>query len=105
MANRYEIILKPAAVRDLDGLKNYHTAAVLDAVEKHLRYEPARESKSRIKKLRGSPPADYRLRVEPHRVFYTIDADTMTVNILRVLHKDQTGAYLQEGAQKGEPST
>ena len=50
---RYEIILSHVAVADLHQLKAHDRAAVRDAMETHLRCEPMKLSKSRIKGLRG----------------------------------------------------
>ena len=46
---RYEIDLAEEAGEDLSGYRAYDRIAILDLIEKHLRYEPDRESKSRIK--------------------------------------------------------
>ena len=93
---RHEIILKPAVVRDLDKLRRYDAARILDAVETHLTHAPTRESKSRIKKLRGIRNPDYRLRVDDFRVFYTVDKGTREVHVLRAMHKDGTREYYEE---------
>jgi len=61
-----------------------------------LTHEPTRESKSRIKRLRGQQLADYRLRLGDYRVFYTVDEDQRRVDVLRVLHKQQTQEYYEE---------
>lgn len=92
----YEIVLKRSAVADLDGLRMYDAAQIADAMEKHLTHEPAKESKSRIRRLRGISNPDYRLRVGDYRVFYNIDDDARRVEVLRLMHKDQTHAYSEE---------
>jgi mRNA-degrading endonuclease RelE of RelBE toxin-antitoxin system len=65
-------------------------------MEKHLQHEPTKESKSRIKRLRGIRNPDYRLRVGEYRVFYAVDEDARRVDVLRVMHKDQTRSYYKE---------
>jgi mRNA interferase RelE/StbE len=92
----YEIVLKRRAVIDLDGLRKYDAAQIADAMEKHLEHEPAKESKSRIRRLRGISNPDYRLRVGDYRVFYNIDGNARRVEILRVMHKNQTQIYYEE---------
>jgi len=92
----YEIVLKRSAVADLDGLRRYDAAQVADAMEKHLEHEPAKESKRRIRRLRGISNPDYRLRVGDYRVFYNVDHDARRVEVLRVMHKDQTQSYYEE---------
>jgi mRNA-degrading endonuclease RelE of RelBE toxin-antitoxin system len=92
----YEVILKPSAIRDLDGLRQFDVAAVADGVEELLTHEPTKESKSRIERLRGRQVADYRLRLGDFRVFYTVDADDRRVDVLRVLHTRQTAEFYEE---------
>lgn len=50
---RYEIELAPQAVEDLNDLKANLRATVRDAILQHLRHQPTKASKSRIKRLRG----------------------------------------------------
>jgi hypothetical protein len=64
-------------------------------MEKHLRHDPTKESRSRIKRLQGVRNPDYRLRVGDYRVFYAVDEDCRRVDVLRVMHKDQTASYLR----------
>jgi mRNA interferase RelE/StbE len=58
----YEIILAPSAVKELDALRADIKGRVRDAIELHLRHEPTKVSKSRIKRLRGLDRPQYRLR-------------------------------------------
>ena len=90
----FQITLKPEAARDLNRLRKYVAAMVVDHIERHLRFEPARVSRSRIKRLRGRQPADYRLRLGAYRVFYRIAGNE--VQVLRVMHKDQTREFYRE---------
>ncbi|MEW6359690.1 MAG: type II toxin-antitoxin system RelE/ParE family toxin [Planctomycetota bacterium] len=92
----YEIALKHSAIADLDRLRKYDATQIADAMEEHLAHEPARESKSRIRRLRGISNPDYRLRVGDYRVFYTVDEGARRVDVLRVMHKDQTASYYEE---------
>ena len=92
----YEIVLKHSAIADLDALRKFDAAQIADAMEKHLRHNPTKESKSRIKRLRGLSSPDYRLRVGDYRVFYAVDKDGRRVEVLRVMHKEQTVSYYEE---------
>jgi mRNA-degrading endonuclease RelE of RelBE toxin-antitoxin system len=92
----YEITLKRSAIRDLDSLSNYYATQIADAMEKHLKHEPAKVSKTRIKRLRGISNPDYRLRVGDYRAFYSLDEDARRVEVLRVMHKDETQSYYEE---------
>lgn len=44
----YELVLKRAAIDDLDRLRKYNATQIPDAMENHLNCEPAKESRSRI---------------------------------------------------------
>lgn len=90
---KHEIILSPEAVADFKALKANVRATVRDAIEKHLRFEPTRESKSRIKKLKGINRPQYRLRVNEVRVFYDMYEDK--VEVLAIVDKSQASAWLK----------
>ena len=94
--SKYEIFLKKTAVKDMDRLSRFDAVTVVDVMEECLGDEPAKESKSRIKRLKGISDPDYRLRVGDYRVFYSIDGAACHVNVLRVLHKDETREYYEE---------
>jgi mRNA-degrading endonuclease RelE of RelBE toxin-antitoxin system len=94
----FDIILAPQAIEDLKGLKAHLRAEVRDAVETHLRHEPTKTSRSRIKRLRGLRQPQYRLRVGDIRVFY--DVSDATVEILAIVAKSEADAWL---AQFGSP--
>jgi len=93
---RYEIILAPTAVEDLRQLPAYARAAVRDALEVHLRHEPAKVSKSRVKRLRGLSRPQYRLRVDEIRVFYDIVGQE--VQVLAIVTKAVAQAWLDANA-------
>ena len=84
---RFEIILAPEAVEDLKKLKAVLRATVRGALETHLRHEPAKTSRSRIKRLRGLSRPQYRLRVDEVRVFY--DVSGSTVEVLAIVAKPE----------------
>jgi mRNA interferase RelE/StbE len=94
----YPIVFAPEAVDDLRPLKANFRAAVRTALETHLRLEPGKLTRSRIKRLRGLRRPQYRLRVGDIRVFYDI-AD-LTVEILAIVAKSEAEAWL---AQFGNP--
>jgi mRNA interferase RelE/StbE len=92
----YTIMLKPSAVTDMDALRKYDATHIADAMERHLQQNPTKESKSRIKRLRGISNPDYRLRVGDYRIFYVVDEIAHRVHVLRVMHKNQTLEYYKE---------
>jgi len=77
---RFEIVLAPEALEDLKGLKANVRAIVRAALETHLRYEPKKTSRGRIKRLRGSARPQYRLRVDDVRVFYDVSESTVEIS-------------------------
>ena len=95
---RFEILLAPEAIEDLRKLKAGDRTAVKEALETHLRHEPTKTSRSRIKRLRGVARPQYRLRVEEVRVFYDISGST--VEILAIVPKLEGESWL---AQFGSP--
>jgi mRNA-degrading endonuclease RelE of RelBE toxin-antitoxin system len=88
----YEILLAPEAVEDLNLLKPNLRREVRDAMEKHLRHEPTKVSKSRIKRLRGLSKPQYRLRVGEVRVFY--DVTDEAVEVLAIVAKSEAESWL-----------
>jgi mRNA interferase RelE/StbE len=95
---KYAILLAPEAVIDLRGLRANLRSQVREAIEAHLRHEPAKVSKSRIKRLRGLARQQYRLRIDEVRVFYDITGNT--VEVLAIVAKSEAESWL---AQFGNP--
>jgi mRNA-degrading endonuclease RelE of RelBE toxin-antitoxin system len=99
----YEIILSPEAVEDLRSLKANWRATVHDAIKKYLRHTPTKESKSRIKRLRGISHPHYRLRVDEVRVFYDVSEET--VEILGIVSKSEAEAWLERVGKQNEANS
>ena len=96
---RYEIVLAAEAAEDFKALPARLRATVWDAMETHLRHEPTRTSRSRIKRLRGVSKPQFRLRVEEMRIFY--DVSQRRVQVLAIVEKSGAAAWL---ARAGEMS-
>jgi len=96
---RFEIILGPDAVAQLRSLPAHVRSKVRDALETHLRHEPTKLSKSRIKRLRGVARPQYRLRVDDTRVFY--DVTEGRVAVLGIVSKAEAQSWLDH---EGTPS-
>ena len=71
---------------------------VKEGIEIHLRHEPKKISKSRIKKLRKIVQPQYQLRIAEFRVFY--DVAESTVHILAVVSKSQSVSWLDQKGGK-----
>jgi mRNA-degrading endonuclease RelE of RelBE toxin-antitoxin system len=92
----FTIVLAPEAVEDLKRLTANLRATVRTALETHLRHEPERTSRSRIKRLRGLLRPQYRLRVSDVRVFY--DVSGTTVEVLAIISKSEAESWLAQFA-------
>ena len=82
---RYDILVAPDAGKQLAALPAHTRSVVRDGIELHLRFEPTKLSKSRIKRLQGLDQPQYRLRVGEIRVFY--DVTDKEVHVLAVVSK------------------
>ena len=99
----YDVVLSPEAVEDLNDLKANVRAAVRDALERHLRHQPAKVSRSRVKRLRGFSRPQYRLRVgDDIRVFY--DVSELVVQVLAIVPKSEADAWLAKPGESDEAS-
>jgi mRNA interferase RelE/StbE len=94
----FEIILAPEAAEDLRRLAAHVRSAVRTALETHLRHEPGKTSRSRVKRLQGLRRPQYRLRVGEVRAFY--DISNTTVEVLAIVAKSEAASWL---AQFGDP--
>ena len=94
----FAIVLAPQAVEDFKRLKAHLRAGLRDALEIHLRHEPRKTSRSRIKRLRGLRQPQYRLRVGDIRVFYDVSGET--VEVLAIVMKSEADEWL---TQFGDP--
>src|SRR5712692_3642105 len=90
----FAVVLAPEAVEDLRRLTANVRATLRAALETHLRHEPERTSRSRIKRLRGVLRPQYRLRVGEVRVFY--DVSGSTVEILAIVPKSEAETWLAQ---------
>ena len=89
---RYEIVLAPEALEDFRGLSARDRAIVRDALETHLRHQPRKVSRSRIKRLRGRERPQYRLRIDNYRAFYDVVGET--VEVLAIVPKASAAEWL-----------
>jgi mRNA-degrading endonuclease RelE of RelBE toxin-antitoxin system len=96
---RYGIEYSPEAVEDLRRFEAYYRKEIHEAIETHLRHEPTKLSRSRIKQLRGMEHPQFRLRVGDVRVFY--DVVEKVVQVTAVVWKADADQWL---AEFGEPS-
>jgi mRNA-degrading endonuclease RelE of RelBE toxin-antitoxin system len=101
---RFDIVLAPEAIEDLNDLKADVRAEVRDGIEQHSRHQPTKVSKSRVKRLRGLSHPQYRLRVgDDVRVFY--DVTEKTVQVLAIVPKSGANAWLAKYGESDETSS
>ena len=93
----FAVVLAPEAVDDLRRLTANVRATVRAALEIHLRHQPEKTSRSRIKRLRGLRRPQYRLRVGEIRVFY--DVSGTTVQVLAIVAKSEAETWLAQFAK------
>jgi len=96
----FEIVLSSEAVSDLRRLSAFERAKVREAIEVHLRHEPTKISKSRIKRLRELAHPQYRLRVDDFRVFYDVKGEE--VQVLAIVAKTDADEWLKQVGQSDE---
>ncbi|SDS19439.1 mRNA-degrading endonuclease RelE, toxin component of the RelBE toxin-antitoxin system [Bradyrhizobium canariense] len=92
----FVIVLAPEAVEDYKRLSARVRAEIRAALETHLRHEPEKLSRSRIKRLRGLRQPQYRLRVGDVRIFY--DVTDTTVQVLAIVSKQEASVWLAQFA-------
>jgi mRNA interferase RelE/StbE len=90
----FEVVLAPEAVEDLAKLSANRRSTVRAAIERYLRHEPRKLSRSRIKQLRGLRRPQFRLRVDDVRVFY--DVVETRVEVLAIVAKAEAETWLAE---------
>ena len=95
---RFSILLAPEAIEDRKRLEPAVWAGVRAAIDLHLRHQPMKVSRSRVKRLRGLRKPQFRLRVGDVRVFY--DVVGSQVYVLAIVAKVQAADWLRE---LGEP--
>ncbi len=95
---KYQIILAPEAIEDLKQLTARERGTIRDLIEVHLRHEPAKVSKSRIKRLRGLRRPQYRLRIDDMRVFYDITKNR--VEVLAIITKSAVASWLKKAGEE-----
>ena len=94
----HDIVLAPEAAHEPRRLTANIRSEVRDAIEKHLRHQPGKTSKGRIKRLRGVSRPQFRLRVGDARIFY--DVSGRTVEVLAIVLKSGAEVWLKEAGEK-----
>ena len=93
---RYTVVVARAAEEQFRKLDAWWRSVLKRAMREHLETDPVRESKSRIKRLRGLRQPQYRLRVDEMRVFYDVDEVQRRVEVLGFVEKPRTIQWLEK---------
>jgi mRNA-degrading endonuclease RelE of RelBE toxin-antitoxin system len=88
----FEVIIKPSAADDIRYYRTHEQRMIMDGITTHLTETPA-EANKRRKPLRPNPVAPWELRVDIYRIFYAVEATTVT--ILSVGHKVHHVLYIR----------
>jgi len=89
---KYEIVLTDTARGHYREIDAQARALIKRGLNDHLAHEPTKLSRSRIKRLREMEHPEYRLRLDPYRVFYDVTAQTVVV--LAIVPKHETAEWL-----------
>jgi mRNA interferase RelE/StbE len=91
---KYEVVVAKDAQEQFEKLDGRWHTRLKREMRKHLEHQPKRESKSRIKRLRGLRQPQYRMRVDDMRVFYDVNDEMNRVEVLGFLDKSDTPEWL-----------
>ena len=81
-AMAFEVRYSTKAATHLKKLRAVDRATILDEIEQVLTVNPSLTSKAKVKKLRQPAPTQFRLRVGELRVFYDINEEAKTVDVI-----------------------
>lgn len=92
---KYQVVVAKDAQDQFGKLDRRWQSRLKNEMRKHLENQPKRESKSRIKRLRGLRKPQYRLRVDDMRVFYDVNDEINRVEVLGFVDKSDTPNWLE----------
>ena len=93
---KYQIVIAKSAQEAFKKLDARWRSSLKEAMRTHLENTPERESKSRIKRLKGLRQPQYRLRVDRLRVFYDVNDEKGRVEVLDFVMKPEVENWLKE---------
>jgi mRNA-degrading endonuclease RelE of RelBE toxin-antitoxin system len=78
-----QVVFAPAAVRQFKRLPAAARSLLKDALRKQLaEQDPTEESRNRFRLRRISEFADYELRIDPWRIFYRVEDEVVTIELI-----------------------
>ena len=91
---KYEVVVAKDAQGQFGELDGRWRSRLKRKMREHLEHQPKRESRSRIKRLRGLRQPQYRMRVDEMRVFYDVNDEMNRVEVLGFVSKSDTPEWL-----------
>jgi len=91
---KYAVIVARDAQEQFAKLDGRWRSRLKKEMRRHLEHQPKRESKSRIKRLRGLRRPEYRMRVDDMRVFYDVNDDMQRVEVLGFVDRSDAPEWL-----------
>jgi mRNA-degrading endonuclease RelE of RelBE toxin-antitoxin system len=79
----HQVVFSPAAVRQFKRLPAAARSLLKEVLHKQLAaHDPTEETRNRFRLRRISEFADYELRVDPWRVFYRVQHEVVTIELI-----------------------
>jgi mRNA-degrading endonuclease RelE of RelBE toxin-antitoxin system len=96
----YRILFSAGVEEDLKNVRPFHRNRILDQIEESLTHQPTAPGRNRKLLVNLLPPWEatslvWELRSGDYRVFYDVDADSLTVNI-RAIRKKPRGKTTED---------
>jgi mRNA-degrading endonuclease RelE of RelBE toxin-antitoxin system len=88
----YTLDYAEGVAEDLAALRAYERKQILDAIEKHLTYEPTQSTRNKKILVGLVPPWNHvdpiwELRIGEYRIFYDVDTETFCVTVRAIRRK------------------
>jgi mRNA interferase RelE/StbE len=93
---KYQVIIARSAEETFKKLNAKWRSSLKSAMQIHLQTDPKRESKSRIKRLKGLRQPQYRMLIDQMRVFYDVNDEIGQVEVLEFVLKPESAKWLKK---------
>lgn len=90
----FQIEFMPEVWEELELLRKYDQARLVEEIETQLTHEPTRETRKR-QRLRPNQLAEWELRVEDFRVFYDVSQQEQIVCIVAIGQKTGNTLFIR----------
>ena len=90
----YSITMSANAVEDLQHFALSDQKRILSKIVEQLTYDPKVEVRHR-KRLRENPLAEWELRIGSFRVYYHVDGERVTIEVIAIGEKDHNVLFIR----------